>query len=63
MTPDDDRPLPWQLLPDGSTVGDDGWLAVAGCSTQDLAREFGTPLFVYDEDHLRAEELLRAHAR
>ncbi len=54
MTPDDDRPLPWHLLPEGSTVGDDGWLAVAGCSTQDLAREFGTPLFVYDEDHLRA---------
>jgi len=54
VTPDDDRPLPWHLLPEGSTVGDDGWLAVAGCSTQDLAREFGTPLFVYDEDHLRA---------
>jgi diaminopimelate decarboxylase len=54
VTPDDDRPLPWHLMPEGSTVGDDGWLAVAGCSTQDLAREFGTPLFVYDEDHLRA---------
>ncbi|HET8618641.1 MAG TPA: diaminopimelate decarboxylase [Acidimicrobiales bacterium] len=54
MTPDDDRPLPWHLLPEGSRVGDDGWLAIAGCSTRDLAAEFGTPLFVYDEDHLRA---------
>jgi diaminopimelate decarboxylase len=54
VTRDDDRPLPWHLLPDGSQVGHDGWLAIAGCSTRDLAAEFGTPLFVYDEDHLRA---------
>jgi len=47
-------PLPRYLLPDTATVGDDGWLAVGGCSTADLAREFGTPLFVYDEVHLRA---------
>ena len=40
--------------PASASVGDDGWLAIGGCSTQDLAREFGTPLFVYDEDHLRA---------
>jgi len=54
VTPDDDRPLPWHLLPEGSGVGTDGWLAVGGCSTRDLVAEFGTPLFVYDEDHLRA---------
>jgi diaminopimelate decarboxylase len=29
-------------------------LTVGGCSTRDLAAEYGTPLFVYDEDHLRA---------
>ena len=50
----DDRPLPWGLLPDSAAIHDDGWLRVGGCSTQDLAEEFGTPLFVYDEDHLRA---------
>ena len=50
----DDRPLPWHLLPDGASVGPDGWLAIAGCSVADLVAEFGTPLFVYDEDHLRA---------
>jgi len=54
VTRDDDRPLPWHLLPEGSGVGTDGWLAVGGCSTRDLVAEFGTPLFVYDEDHLRA---------
>ena len=50
----DDRPVPWGLLPESAAVGDDGWLSVGGCSTADLAREHGTPLFVYDEDHLRA---------
>ncbi len=46
--------LPWDLLPDGSNVGRDGRLLIAGCDTLELATEFGTPLFVYDEDHLRA---------
>jgi diaminopimelate decarboxylase len=50
----DDRPVPWGLLPDRAGVGGDGWLALGGCSTRDLAGEFGTPLFVYDEEHLRA---------
>jgi diaminopimelate decarboxylase len=48
------RPVPRGLLPDSATVGDDGWLAIGGCATGDLVREFDTPLFVYDEDHLRA---------
>ena len=48
------RPVPWRLLPDSARVGDDGWLAIGGCSTADVVAEFGTPLFVYDEDHLRA---------
>ncbi|HEY6635433.1 MAG TPA: diaminopimelate decarboxylase [Acidimicrobiia bacterium] len=46
--------LPWHLLPDNSSVGDDGSLSIAGCDLTDLATEFGTPLFVYDEAHLRA---------
>jgi diaminopimelate decarboxylase len=50
----DDRPLPWALLPDSARIGDDGWLAIGGCSVADLVAEHGTPLFVYDEDHLRA---------
>jgi diaminopimelate decarboxylase len=48
------RPISRNLLPDTAAVGDDGWLSIGGCSLGDLAREFGTPLFVYDETHLRA---------
>jgi diaminopimelate decarboxylase len=46
--------VPRDLLPDSAGVGDDGWLAIGGCSTADLVREFDSPLFVYDEDHVRA---------
>jgi diaminopimelate decarboxylase len=46
-------PLPHHLLPDTSTIVD-GRLTIGGCDTLDLAARFGTPLFVYDEEHLRA---------
>jgi diaminopimelate decarboxylase len=42
-----------RLLPDTADVGDDGWLTIGGCSVRGLAEQFGTPLFVYDEEHLR----------
>ena len=45
--------IPRRLLSDTAIVGDDGWLTVGGCSIADLAAEYGTPLFVYDEAHLR----------
>ncbi len=47
-------PLPLGLLPDGAAVGEDGRLSIGGCDVVELARRFGTPLFVYDEAHLRA---------
>jgi len=46
--------LPARLLPDTAGTDADGWPTVGGCSVRDLAAEFGTPLFVYDEAHLRA---------
>jgi diaminopimelate decarboxylase len=46
--------LPWNLLPDNSSTDASGRLSVAGCDVLDLADEFGTPLFVYDEDHMRS---------
>jgi diaminopimelate decarboxylase len=46
--------LPSHLLPDSSVVAPDGQLSVGGCDVIDLAAEFGTPLFVYDENQLRA---------
>ncbi len=45
--------LPWHVLPDNSAIGPDGQLMIGGCDTLDLAAEFGTPVFVYDEEHLR----------
>lgn len=43
-----------RLLPATSTVVD-GELVVGGVRVADLANQYGTPLFVYDEDHLRAQ--------
>ncbi len=45
--------VPQHLLPATSTVAEDGALSIGGCDLVDLAAEFGTPLFVYDEQHLR----------
>jgi len=46
-------PLSPHLLPLTSRVSDEGRLAVGGVDLLDLATEHGTPLFVYDEEHLR----------
>ena len=48
------HPLARRLLPDTAAIGRDGRLSVGGVDLLDLAEEHGTPLFVYDEDHLRA---------
>lgn len=54
--------LPLRLLPDTTRVDVDGAVSVGGCRLDELAGRFGTPLFVYDEAHLRAraEEAVRA---
>ena len=41
------------LFPDTYEVNAAGHMAVGGCDLGDLAREFGTPLYVYDEATLR----------
>ena len=43
-----------RLLPQTATVDDMGHLRIGGVDLVELARDFGTPLFVYDEEHLRA---------
>lgn len=45
--------LPLHLLPDTASVDDDGQLHLGGLRVADLAAEFGTPVFLYDETHLR----------
>ena len=42
-----------RLLSDHTDVGPDGILRVGGCSVAELAEQHGTPVFVYDEQHLR----------
>jgi diaminopimelate decarboxylase len=42
------------LLPDTSSVTSEGRLAIGGVDVIELAEREGTPLFVYDEAHLRA---------
>ncbi len=54
-------PLPFHLLPLSSGVVA-GRLMVGGCDLVELAERYGTPLFVYDELHLRrrCQEALEA---
>ena len=49
-----ERPVPLALLPDTARVDHDGSLVIGGCRVSDLVTEFGTPLFVYDEEHIRS---------
>ena len=42
------------LLPDTAHIDGDGRLAVGGVDVVAIADDFGTPVFVYDEHHLRA---------
>jgi len=46
--------IPLRLLPDNSTIGTDDSLSIGGVRVAELAAQYGTPLFVYDEEHLRA---------
>ena len=48
-----DGPLPSRLLPENHEMSQ-GRLSVGGCDLVDLAGRYGTPLFVYDERHLRS---------
>ena len=41
------------MLYDNLTVNDKGHLAVGGMDAAELASEYGTPLYVMDEDVLR----------
>ncbi len=50
-----------EIWPRNSARGDDGVVRVAGVDVRELAAEFGTPLFVMDEDDFRTR--CRDHAR
>ena len=40
--------------PLGSTIDAEGHVVVGGCDLVDVAREFGTPAYVYAPDDIRA---------
>lgn len=46
-------PVPRHLLPHTAAIDESGRLSVGGVDLCELAAEHGTPLFVYDELHLR----------
>jgi diaminopimelate decarboxylase len=50
----DEGPVRTGLLPLTAEVGANGGLTVGGVELTELAERFGTPLFVYDEEHLRS---------
>jgi diaminopimelate decarboxylase len=52
---DDLGALPRYLAPSGAQVDSEGRLAIQGVSVADLAAKYGTPLFVYDLDHVTAQ--------
>jgi len=48
-----DAPIDLRLFPRSASVGNDGGLRIDGCDLDALAREHGTPLYVYSESELR----------
>ena len=43
------------VYPLGARVNDRGRLEIGGCDVVEVAREFGTPAYIYDPDHIRAQ--------
>lgn len=62
-TADDHRPTPpgtrmdelWSILPETSGVDESGELEIGGLSVTELAQQYGTPLYLYDEEGLRRQ--------
>jgi diaminopimelate decarboxylase len=48
-----EKDLRLALFPYGATVNHQGHLVIGGCDTVGLVREYGTPLYVFDETTLR----------
>ena len=48
------NPISAHLLPDNASIDASGNLSIGGVEVSTIAEQFGTPVFVYDEDHLRA---------
>ncbi|HXR20923.1 MAG TPA: diaminopimelate decarboxylase, partial [Acidimicrobiales bacterium] len=53
VAPSRQGPLPTHLLPLTAEVGSQGQLRIGGVDVLELVEEVGTPVFIYDEEHLR----------
>ncbi len=42
-----------EIFPVSAGIDDDGEITIGGCAVSELADEFGTPLYIYDEDTIR----------
>ena len=45
--------FPQRVFPDTTEINSQGHLAIGGCDVLELASQYGTPLYVFDEDMLR----------
>ena len=54
MSPVPTGPVDRSLLPRTARIDNDGCLSIGGCDLIELVAAHGTPLFVYDEAHLRS---------
>ena len=45
--------FPQNVFPDTAEVNQQGHLAIGGCNTLELAEEYGTPVYIFDEATLR----------
>ena len=46
--------FPQNVFPDTAQVNSQGQLVIGGCNTLELAQEYGTPVYIFDEETLRA---------
>ncbi|MYF80672.1 MAG: diaminopimelate decarboxylase, partial [Chloroflexi bacterium] len=42
-----------EVLPLNAATNEDGVLQIGGCDVRELANEYGTPLYIYDEHTIR----------
>ncbi|MDP6549465.1 MAG: diaminopimelate decarboxylase [Dehalococcoidia bacterium] len=46
--------FPHAVFPDSARINPEGQLVIGGCNTLELATEYGTPVYILDEETLRA---------
>ncbi len=45
--------FPLNVFPDTAKIDQQGQLTIGACNTLDLAQEYGTPVYIFDEETLR----------